>query len=140
MIFAPKEMAKLEQTEGLVSLDEYDLKPFYKPFASSANRVLIDYKKFRESLLKNIVSVKDDKVETKQNTIVSSPKSASKPATPISLKRGSDLIAEARASQVEATHNAKTSLPLKPKEIRVKSNLNRKSIKKLATKHGESAR
>ena len=30
------------------NLKNYDLKHLYRPFTSSANRVLIDYKKFRD--------------------------------------------------------------------------------------------
>ena len=30
------------------NLQDYDLKHLYRPFSSSANRVLIDYKKFRD--------------------------------------------------------------------------------------------
>ena len=44
LIFNAKQMKQLSGTSGLHSLDDYDLRPFYKQFASSANRVLIDYK------------------------------------------------------------------------------------------------
>ena len=47
-------MKTLANTNGLVSLDDYELKPLYRPFASSANRVLIDYKQFRDYLAKGI--------------------------------------------------------------------------------------
>jgi len=40
--------SKKSEVDGEIkNLDNYNLKPLYIPFASSANRVLIDYKKFK---------------------------------------------------------------------------------------------
>ena len=63
MIFSAKEMALLsrEGLEELTSLDGYDTKPLLRPFASSANRVLIDYKRFRDFLVKGVAKLNWEK-------------------------------------------------------------------------------
>jgi len=44
----PKNNYKNEIDDMAKNLKNYDLKHLYRPFSSSANRVLIDYKKFRD--------------------------------------------------------------------------------------------
>ena len=67
LIFAEKHMKNLKGTTGLTSLDLYDLTPFYKPFASSANRVLVDYKAFRDFLVNGIDKYKQKTEKTRNN-------------------------------------------------------------------------
>lgn len=68
---------KLQETEQAVSLQkeleditdiaEYNIKPFYISFAANANRILVDYKKFKEHLLKELrtFSLKTPRDESK---------------------------------------------------------------------------
>lgn len=43
-----------KELEGITDIAEYNLKPFYIRFAANANRILVDYKKFREHLLREL--------------------------------------------------------------------------------------
>ena len=96
MIFSAKIMANLVKVDGIDSLDGYDLKPLLRPFASSANRVLIDYKGFRDFLIEGTRKIREAQVDAPAQ---SAPES--KPATPISLKRSAALIEEARSNQTQ---------------------------------------
>ena len=48
---------------SIKTLDLFDLREFYKPFASSANRVLVDYKKLRDFIVPNIKRIRDKNLE-----------------------------------------------------------------------------
>ena len=97
MIFSAKIMSKLVRVDGIECLDNYDLKPIFRPFASSANRVLIDYKGFRDFLVRETNKMKETQVDAPAQSRQSTPKKSA-PATPISLKRSTHLIEEARQS------------------------------------------
>lgn len=98
MIFNAKEMSLLNN-EGLdlTSLDGYDLKPLLRPFASSANRVLIDYKRFRDFLVKGVAKMnyeikKKQQLQLTQDQRRTSANESSQNGDQISLKRASELI------------------------------------------------
>ncbi len=54
----PTKSNKSEIDEMTSNLKNYDLKHLYKPFSSSANRVLIDYKKFRDFIKEGLKILK----------------------------------------------------------------------------------
>ena len=126
MMFSAKNMTRLARVDGVDSLDNYDLKPIFRPFASSANRVLIDYKGFRDFLIEGTRKIKEAKVDAPAQSRQSTPK-ASKAATPISLKRSTHLMEEARQS-ARAEEEAQSKLSLQPRAVTVKEKLNANTL------------
>lgn len=96
MVFSVREMVNLKKDgmEEVTSLDGFDTKPLLRPFASSANRVLIDYKRFRDFLVKGVAKLNYEKKQ-RENREADQRKSRNETpqlGDPLNLKRTSELV------------------------------------------------